>query len=89
MKCRCGNRFSDGEDDRTGGFALVADSDFGAFLDREWVVRERRASEGEFPLEAVLEASELVGTVRECPKCSRLMVIQAGSGDAVFYVRDE
>ena len=90
MRCKCGYSFS-GEAAKTGrkfeSFAVVSDRDYQAFLKSE--SRVVRAENAQMKMWAIACSSEFVGSLLECPKCSRLLLAKPGDGEALVLRRED
>jgi hypothetical protein len=90
MRCKCGYSFSSEAakpDRKFESFAVVRDRYYQAFLKSESRVL---ASKGEqAKMREIAHSSELVGSLMECPQCSRTLFLKPGAADLVFFRRED
>ena len=86
MLCKCGYSFSD-VDRKFESFAVVRDRDYKAFLKSESGVLASKSKQAK--MRAIAHSSELVGSLMECPKCSRTVFLKPGGVDLVFFRRED
>ena len=93
MRCKCGYSFSRGMTKKKRGyesFAVVSDSSYQTFLQSE--IKVLRARTDHTKLRAILDSSQFVGTLFECPKCSRLLLLKppasSSEDELEFYVKE-
>ena len=86
MRCKCGYVFS-GTDRKFESFAVIHDRDYQAFLESERQVSAAGSEAAK--LKAVLHSSQFVGSLMECPRCSRTLFLKPGAADWVFFRREE
>ena len=86
MRCKCGYKFS-GADRKFEPFAVVRDRDYQAFLKSESRVLAARGEHAK--MKAVARSSELVGSLMECPRCSRTLFLKPGGADVVFFRQED
>lgn len=88
MTCLCGYMFqieSRSRDRKS--FAVIADVTYRRFLGLERKVDA--ATTREERLKAIARSADLVGSLRTCPDCARLVLIHPGGGQVEFYVREK
>lgn len=90
MRCKCGYCFSSEmvtEDEaKFESYAVISDKDYPVFIESEIKVFQCRDERTE--LAAIARSSGYVGSLLECPQCSRLLLIKPGIGSAGFYKRE-
>ena len=94
MKCKCGYRFSGTVDLKRRKFesyAVICDKDYQKFVALE--AKIIRSPKGIKKLSLIGNASKHIGSLLECPQCSRLLFLKP-SGRAFrtrpsFYAREE
>ena len=84
MHCKCGYNFSGKTRLKREfkSFAVIDDENYRKFLKSE--LRVLQAKDLKAKLQAIYRSSKLVGSLFECPKCSRLMLRKPGKGNAVI-----
>jgi hypothetical protein len=84
MKCLCGHQFVPElrVRERT-SFAVIPDAKYGRFLASERKIRE--ASTREESLKAIAKSARLVGSLRTCPACARLVFVHPGGEKVEYY----
>ncbi len=92
--CRCGYTFSlnaPAAQREFESYALVRDKDYGKFLESERKARQSGCESER--LRAIARSSRHVGSVLECPKCSRLLLVKPNARGATkvatFYLKDD
>lgn len=88
MICLCGHQFipEPRVRERT-SFAVISDAKYGRFLASERKIRE--ASTCEESLTAIAQSARLVGSLRACPVCARLVFVHPGGEKVEYFNREE
>jgi hypothetical protein len=86
MRCKCGFNFSVVERSFE-SYAVARDSDYAAFLKSERRIQTAKTQSAK--LRAIARSSELVGSLLECPQCSRILLLKPGGEQALFLRREE
>ena len=92
MRCLCGYKFSPRSEGAPPyeSYAIVDNKDYGKFIKLETKITH--ATDGSAALAAISRSSMYVGSLLECPKCSRLLLLKpvgSSSGrDVIFYQRE-
>jgi hypothetical protein len=90
MRCKCGYVFSGevGDPDwKYESFAVIRDRDYQAFLKLEMRVLGSKGEQA--MMRAIAHSSRLVGSLTECPQCSRTLFLKPGAADVVFFRRED
>jgi hypothetical protein len=90
MRCKCGYSFSSEAAKRHRkfeSFAVVRDRDYQAFLKSESRVLVSKGEQAK--MRAIAHSSELIGSLMECPQCSRTLLLKPGAADMVFFRRED
>ncbi len=88
MKCLCGHLFtSEPKVRQRTSFAVIPDAKFGRFLASERKIRE--ATTREERLTAVARSAQLVGSLRACPACARLVFVHPGGEKVEYFKRED
>ncbi len=90
MLCKCGFCFTPEMLAKTkrefDSFAVINDKAYQRFLKRELeVVATGNGQDPDAHAHAVARASAHVGSIRVCPKCSRLLFLRPGTRAGEFY----
>ena len=87
MKCVCGHVFLlESKLRERKSFAVIADATYRRFLNLESKVEE--ATTREERLMATARSACLVGSLRTCPACARLVFVHPGGEKVEYYVRE-
>ena len=87
MKCLCGHTFlAETKLRERKFFAVIADATYRRFLGLERTVQA--ATTREERLKAITRSARLVGSLRKCPECARLVFMHPG-GEKVEYYQSE
>ena len=90
MRCKCGYSFSSEaakSDRKVESFAVIRDRDYQAFLKSESQILASKGQQAK--LRAIADSSELVGSLMECPQCSRTLFLKPGAAELVFFRRED
>jgi hypothetical protein len=90
MRCKCGYSFSSEAakpNRKFESFAVVRDRDYQAFLKSESRVLASKSEQAKMLV--IAHSSELVGSLMECPQCSRTLLLKPGAADLVFLRRED
>lgn len=87
MKCLCGYLFAAVEQNTDNDFALIRNRDYQSFLKLEQRVLAAKTEEES--LSPIAKSARLVGNVKECPECGRVVITPAGEdGPAGYFTRE-
>lgn len=90
MRCKCGYSFSreaTKPNRKFESFAVVPDQDYQAFLKAESRVLASKIEQAK--MREIARSSEFVGSLMECPECSRILFLKPGAADSMFFQREE
>ena len=90
MHCKCGYSFStesSRSDRKFESFAVIRDRDYQTFLKSE--VRVLASKNEKTKMNAIARSSEHVGSLIECPQCSRTVFLKPGGADLIFFQRED
>ncbi len=88
MKCLCGHQFTlEPKVRQRTSFAVISDAKYGRFLASERKIHE--ASTREESLTAIAQSARLVGSLRACPVCARLVFVHPGGEQVEYFKREE
>jgi len=84
LKCICGHTFVlKGKLWERKSFAVIADATYRRFQGLDRKVRE--ATTREESLNAMARSARLVGSLRKCPECARLVFMHPGAEKVEYY----
>jgi phage pi2 protein 07 len=86
MRCKCGHVIQPASSPPE-TFAVIRNSDYQKFIKSE--TRVLAAKDMDAKLRAIARSARLIGTMVECPKCSRTLFMKPGGDEVVFLRRDE